>query len=388
MRNLFLLYFLYASVVCFAQKRYSLDELINYGLNHNAYLKVVALDIEKNVVEKKAAYGFEKTAINYSYGEINSRYIDHGISVSQEFEFPLVYTRRGQLQNTRIERSQVSKALVERELIREIKLQYNEIVALKNQIYFYEKVDEILGHAEEVAMEHPRHDLESELMQAKHVEIELMISQLKADIIIAKYALKALVFTEQLPYVLDSLLSRNHIVFVDSLNLNNHPVVGLSKVDVLAAAKELSVMKAEAAPDIYLEYFNNQMDGVKGFQGMVAGVAIPLVWGTQRGQMQGVQVAMDIEQMNLENVLMTLNASYNQDVQEYKKNLLLLEVYENSAEKTSAHLMSLSIERYENDMIGYIEFSRDLEEAVDLHLRYLQTLKDYNASVIQLAYYY
>jgi len=94
-----------------------------------------------------------------------------------------------------------------------------------------------------------------------------------------------------------------------------------------------------------------------------------------------------IAQKNFENDQLQFNAAYNEAFQEYQKNLLSLTYYEQTGTQQADEILSSATIAYKNGEIGYVEYAVLILQSIEIKNNYLNSLNDYNQSVIKLNYF-
>jgi cobalt-zinc-cadmium resistance protein CzcA len=133
-------------------------------------------------------------------------------------------------------------------------------------------------------------------------------------------------------------------------------------------------------------YYNQSIDKVKGFHGFEFGIGIPIFFWGQQGKVQSAKIQTHIAQSDYENYKNNLKASFNQQLQEYHKNLELLNYYENTGLKQADEILRVSQIAYLNGEIGYVEYTQNLSQASGIKSQYLASLNQLNQAIININY--
>ena len=137
-------------------------------------------------------------------------------------------------------------------------------------------------------------------------------------------------------------------------------------------------------PEFNVGYFNTSIDKVTGFQGIKVGAAIPLFKSGTVNRTKAAQFNLKSTQSDLENFKLELNTTITSLKQEYIKNLRSLNYYEQRGLPLAEQIIRVAQTSYQQGDIGYLEFVQNIQQATELKSQYLESLLQYNNSIIQL----
>ena len=126
----------------------------------------------------------------------------------------------------------------------------------------------------------------------------------------------------------------------DSLEqlISDHPQLILNQINTSIADKKIKWEKATLSPSVYAGYFNQQIDGIEGMDGIQLGVSIPLFFWAQKGVSQAAKINADIANQQFQEYDNSLKNEINVAIQSIRKQQVALDYYETTGYKLSNRL--------------------------------------------------
>lgn len=371
------------------QQALSLDDAIKIAIEKNPQLKSASLEVQQQKVLKKTAFDIPKTNFTLMQGQYNSTYKDKNYSVSQEFSFPTVYGIQAKVQKQNVILSEKAQTLTQCELIRNVKSAYYQLVLGKEKLKLLTTQDSIYSKFSDVAQVKYKTGETSNLEKlsaiSKFEEVRLLKGQAEADIKIYQQELQKLLGVDEEVEITDSKLQRQTLsMSADSTAIKQNPMLAYYNQKISVAGSQLSLERNKFLPDLSLGYFNQSLDGVTGFEGFQFGVGIPIFFSGQRGRVQSAKLQTEIAKNDALNYENGLKAHFTQQLQEYKKLSDLLNYYETTGLKQADQILRITQFSYKKGEIGYVEYIQNLTQALSIKSGYLDTLNNYNQTVINI----
>ncbi|MBD0402208.1 CusA/CzcA family heavy metal efflux RND transporter [Flammeovirga sp. EKP202] len=378
----------------------SIDQAISIGLQQNGNMKIANTEIEIAELGKKEALNIQKTQINSTYGQYNSFRNDLGFEVSQNIEFPTVYSKRKDLAKENLIGSQLKLKMTENQIKREIKKAWYQLCYLNEEmelIQFQDSLYKRFLHASNIRFEtEATNFLEKASAETQVMDIENKLFLLQSEINIQKNTLRVLLQdTIGLKFKPQKLEKKGGI---NTRDIESNPTLAFINQQVGVAEAEKKVASAEILPEINLGYFNNSMNGVplsadggfanssNRFQGISVGLAIPIFYGSNKAkidasklkaqnavvQSQQFKIQLEGEQIRLEQEINKLNGSLN--------------YYETKALPQVDRIIENAQKSFEHGAINYIEYFQNINQSLEMKYNYLQTLNTFNQTMIEIEY--
>lgn len=102
--------------------------------------------------------------------------------------------------------------------------------------------------------------------------------------------------------------------------------------------------------------------------------------------MQASDIDSQIARTKYENAQLQLHLMIEKKKQEYRKYEEMIHFYENESLKLSEELIRVATKNYRIREIDYMDYIRNLEQAIEIKTSYLDAINGYNKAVIDLWY--
>ncbi len=389
--TIILLLFTSRSFAQATDKPLTLDEAIKIALQNNPQIKSASLEVDQQNALKKTAFDLPKTNISVLNGQYNSEIKDTYIGITQDIYFPTVYVQQNKVQKQNVLLSEKSLAVTQAELIRNVKSAYYQLVYTNEYLRLLTYQDSVYKNfSEKAELKHKTGEssyLEMLAAKNKYNEVQLQKKQVEADLKIHQQELQKLLNTQQTISIAENKLQKQTLsVSADTAAIKQNPLLAYYNQKITLASSQLSLEKNKFLPDFSIGYFNQSLDGTKGFQGVQFGIGIPLFFWGQQGRVQSAKIETQIAQSDYENYQNNLKALFNQQFQEYQKFSDLVNYYESEGLKEADEILKVSNLAYSKGEIGYVEYIQNLTQAINIKAQYFQSLNDLNQTVININY--
>jgi len=367
-----------------------------------------ALEAQRAV--RRAAFDVGRTSISGSYGQYNSANSDNLFTITQSLALPSVYRSAAQLAGARIESQQRQLALVRAELQRQVRLGYEQAVHARHRLRVLRGQDSVFTEFLRAATlrfktgEAARLEPATALVQQGDVRTQLRTA--RTDIQVAQRQLQALLQLPTPVAVADSilqplaLLAATPAASADSAALAHSPQAQVLQQQVAERQAETRAERARGLPEFTVGYFNQSIIGYqqlelgietyygpgKRFQGVQAGVAVPLLRGPQQARVQAARLQEQVAQATLDRYRAELAGRLDALLARRAEQQERLRYFQQTALPQAAVITRLSTLGYKAGETGYSEYLLNLERARRLRLDYLDALLLHNQTVIELEY--
>jgi heavy metal efflux system protein len=382
----------------------SVKEAIQTALDSNLSVKSAAYSIDANKALKGAAIDLPKTEIDGQYGQFNSYTKDNSFSVSQTFEFPTVYINRYKLASANVTGSEWQYEIARLELATQVKQVYWHYVylAAKQKLLSYQ--DSLFSGFQRAAELRARagetNRLEMITARSQSLEIRNQLFEVSSDI--GTYSRKLMVLMNCRKTVIPSETELHKIDAgfpQDSTRLEQSPLLGYVQQQVEVSRLNKKLEQSQMLPDLSIGYFNQTIIGtqeVNGmprefgpdfrFQGVQAGIAIPLWFGPYASKSKAAKINENIARTDAENYSLSIAGSYQSALDEYKKYSVTIDYYEKQAIPESDLIIEQSTRAYRTGEMDYLDYVLSLNRALSIRQNYLDALDSYNHTIISLEY--
>ena len=393
------------SVVSFnetkAQTITSSDQAVKVALENNGKVKSAEAKVELSKSEKKAKYNLAKTDIGFQYGQYNSFENDFAFDVNQSFAFPTVYSSQRKAAQEKIVGSELEKSATENELKLMVRGAWNQLCYLTELQKLLEFQDSLYSKFNDVAQ--LRYELEATNYLEK-VAAETQLMEVKNKIFMNVSQIKNM--ESRLNFLLNDtsdysyepkLFVELEIASSDSASLAQNPQLQLAYQRVQIAKSVKKVEAVKALPELSLGYFNQSLIGSETsignvanssnrFSGLQAGVSIPLFYGSYKANVKSAEIKEQIAKTEADYFNSQLQNQFEQQLNIVLMYQNSLGYYQNKAIPQSDLVLDNAQKSFENGAINYVEYFQNVKQALQLKFSHLNTLKDFNQSVIKLEY--
>jgi len=381
----------------------TIDEAVTIALQNNNAMRVATLNIESARALKPTAAELPKFGLNAQLGQNNSLHFDQSFQVSQSIPFPTVFgAKKGKI-NAEIKKKEWDKAITENELKKEVRSFYYHLEYLLYNKARLQYLDSL--YAGFIRVARIRFDagdikkIEISTAESKKGEIDLLLQQNEIYLSSAYQNLQVLL------NVPDSLAISTSGTYAplqvsqltDTAAINANPALQSLYQDIALAEQNKKVEKAQSLPDFTFGYTNQSLIGFQSVNGQdryfgadkrfsyaSVGIAIPLTIFAAKAhvrsldyQKQAAEAAAALKQQTLYTGLQTAISQYRQDVKQYS-------YYLNTAIPNAKDIVNAAQVGYKTGDISYVEYLYALQTATDIELKYLQSIRQVNQSVINI----
>lgn len=276
-----LLHIIFSSAVASAV---SFDDILGQIKKNNAELKYATAQMEAQASEIKTTNNLSDPTVDGSYLFGNDASGDKWeVGVSQEFDWPGLYSARGAANDARIEALRRSYSVMQSKLLFEA---YNiclDIVACNRAIVFQEKVMADLNKLYDTNMKAFNYG-EVSIIDVNKLKIERIALQQKIDNLVSKRDAKVLElegYNGNLPIAGVETIEEypeNALSTLDSYLAaakNNSPDIALSQAQLTADMKDAKVAGTQGLPKFNVGYKHAKEEGYN-FNGVTFGMSLPV----------------------------------------------------------------------------------------------------------------
>ena len=374
-------------------KSIDLEEAMQIARDKNLKLKNAELRTKQAEKDKQGLINLKPTEINYKSGQLYSEGTDRHFEVVQSIGSPLktVYERK-KIQH-QIKLREINAELTKDELLRDVKIAYfdwiflfNKEKILQKKVHLYKefkRISKLKNDLGETAL------LEFATAETQFMEAKNELSKVFNEMAIAKNNLKELLNIDHTIIPERDTLEIYEINYQidESGNYQSSLVHDYYDQQLKVAEQELKMSKAELFPDIRVGYFDQEINNVKGFNGWMIGVSVPLWFLPNNAKIQKTKIQTQInrnelksqmnkQEMKIKNLAHQLNTYHDQIV-----------YYRNDALDQAVRLLDMAQKKYDNEDIEYYEYLESLKNAYKIKMNYLSLVKDYNKTASKLEFY-
>ncbi|WP_035566614.1 CusA/CzcA family heavy metal efflux RND transporter [Hymenobacter sp. IS2118] len=352
-----------------------------------------------------------RTTIQGTYGQFNSYRNDNQFSLTQPLSLPGVYRSQARLADAQVVNRELQLTQVQAELRRQVRLSYEQAVHARHRLRVLRGQDSIYTEflraanlrfkTGEVAR------LEPATALVQQGETQALLRQARTDYAVAQRQLQALLQQPTGVVIADSVLrpitsAAAPAAKADTALLAQNAQARVLQQQVLERQATTRAEQAQGLPSFTLGYFNQSLigpqtvGGVGGperyygggdrFQGVTAGVALPLVRGPQKARVEAARLQEKIAQTQARRYQAELTARVD-ELQARRQELAeRVQFYEQTGLPQAAVIVRLSTRAFKAGEMGYSEYLLNLDRVLKLRTAHLDALLAHNQTLIELNY--
>ncbi len=379
----------------------TLQQAIEIALQNNNRIKIAQYEIEVEKTGKYGAITIPKTEFSYASGEFNAPTItDNLYGVTQRINFPTVYTSQFKLAKARINSGEQLKAIAENELTADVKSSYLRYMYLLMNKRLLQRQDSLYSNLDRSSsMRYKTGEstkLESVTSATQSMQITNKLLQNEADMRIAKKRLQVVLNTNDNISVKNAELVPDEIdLDIESQSVEQSPLYVYLKQQLEVRKRETNVERNKILPDVMFGYNSQTFIGAQTnsavnqnfsdddrFSFFQVGIAIPILPGGHRSKIKAAKIEEDIAQSQIEMNQTQLEGELQNLLQEYYKLQGTLNYYQNEALPQAELIIDNSEKSFKSGNVSYTQYLQNLTLANSIQTEYLNTLYQYNQSII------
>ena len=391
-KNIIIILLILTGSSCFSQSSdtLSLDKAVQLALENHLWIKAAKLEVEREETLKKSAIDFEKTEASYRRGEINSPAIDYEWDITQGIKFPTTYVSQSKLQQQKILLSENALNVTATELEKNVRSSYYQLAYEEERFRLVDSLESLFSAFADVAEKRYRagetNILEKTSAQGRFQQVQLRKIQAEADVIEARNELQQWMGTDISLLLPESVFQKAVIQISDSAILTENASLKFYNQAISVFEQQQKVTNAAFLPDLYGGYFNQQIDGVKGFSGFKVGIRIPLFFWADQGKSQAADLNAQIAKTKYDNYLRMTTTEYLNKIQELNKFREQVSWYNDKGKRTSDELLRFAERGFSMGEIDYLMYINSIEQAITIKTEYLLAMNQYHQTVIEINY--
>ena len=369
-----------------AQQAISLEEAQRIALDHYPSMRAARLDAQSAEALKKSALDLGETEISTGGEEIGpgNEATYTLIAVRQNLDILSIGAKRRNL-NQQARVAEAEAQVAERELRREVGIDYVVAIVARERVNVYQHLDSIYRGFEHAAQLRYETEASSKLeyisarQQAR--QAQLALDEARRDERIALQNLNRWL-GEGADYRADTQWSVDRLVVAE----NDHPSIVLAREKVRLAETQLKAEKAEWLPKLYVQGGTQKIGAQMGFWTYEVGVSMPL-FSARSAKAKAGRLQQEAEKARQEHTRQQLDNELRRLTEMDEKWSYQLRYYRETALPLADEQQRVALASYKEGAIGYIDFIQNMKEAAKEQLDYWTACEEYMTNKMNLLYY-
>ncbi|MDX2281571.1 MAG: CusA/CzcA family heavy metal efflux RND transporter [Saprospiraceae bacterium] len=312
------------------------------------------------------------------------------LGVSQNFPSGKATRANRQLNVQNILQSQAGLQLTRRELVRQVRENFQHIGYLQSRIILLARLDSVYQNFNSVADARYRtgdaSQAEKLAVQDRAAQIRLQIETARREIISDQFALGQLLGLGQSVQAVVQPLAAVGFSLADSVRVANSAYALYAQSAIGLAEAQKKVQQAALAPTFSAGLFGQYLGNGDVYPGWQLGLNVPLFKKAQQKQVQAASIGVQVAQSEYQNALLSQQSRLTASVFEFQKFESLTAYYDQQGKTVAGELMRSGALNYQQGEIGYFEYVLNLDQALQIESQYLENLLQRNLTAIEIQY--
>lgn len=387
MKNYFVtMLLLFIATASVAQQILSEQAALDSTMKYSPLLKSAELQVKQSNYLRKSLFNLSNPEViaESPTGEF------YAVGILQSIEFPTVYIKQGQLLKQQSLLSEKGKALTVNEIKRLIRsvylntqyswqlskqLKYQD--SLYNQIYLSAKRQfeaGVIDYLAKTFAESQYGEVHNQFVQAENT-YKANVQQLKlytgmsAELNVS-------------PLIKLSALT----VQADTSSVTQSPFVQYARQNQLVSQKQVSLARNRVLPALVFGYLNQGAKETETYYRFRVGFTVPLWFWQYSGNIKAAKTGLQIAEQQTLVQRQQLTADLQTAISEYNSTQQAVAYYEASGLRQADDIINAAKRFFESGQTDYIAYIRNINDAYTIKRTYLETLRNYNQSIININY--
>jgi len=385
-----------------AQQKIPLPAAIDSALKNNAALQVSMTEVDYNKALGKNSFDVQKATAGFEYGKFNSLANDNRFSISQNIDFPSVYTRQSAIQKTNIRISETSLRQHQLDIRTRVKSAYYAILVLQHKRRLLLQADSIYGgFLEKAEQRFTSGDVDAlELATARNqrsqISNQLEILKTDYEVLLTRFNVLLNSHGQVIPEA-DCVLYRLSGL-PDTERIADNPALRLQQQQIMLSQQQHKLEKSKLLPSLTLGYSNTSVvgwqtttagsdvyfDRDKRFSSVNVGLGIPVFSGAQRSRIRASNVLIKQRQQELDVTKQELRTGMEDAMRIYTQNSKLISSYQSSILPNASKIISTTTDKLNAGEIGYLDWVILINQSIQLRSEYFNTVQQLNEAAFEI----
>ena len=371
-------------------KRVSLEEAIEIALQNHPRLKVATAEIEKSRATRGEIWDGGSTSFSYAWGQLNGEFNkDNEMSIEQSLGSFLTPFYKNSLVKSQVSTGEYYRNMVKKEIIAEVKRAWT-YYQYANSIYsLYKHQDEIAGKLKQSGdLRYSQGDIdltEKNMISAMAANMRTMLLHWQEEVSLAKKRLTWVCYSDIQILPSDDSLAIFLSSDTDLLPSADHLNYFLGKVD--EQKKLLQIERSKFFPEFSFGYTRQKIAPLKNLNSWMVGVSFPILFFPQKSRSKQAKISLRIAEWEADNNRTMLNNKVEELRGRLRQQKESLQYFTEAALNEAESLQNSAVSRYGANEIDITEFVQSINSARDIKKSYIETVYNYNVSVLELELY-
>jgi len=386
-RIAFIFISLFFSLASFCQKQISAADAVSMAVKNSKNISASDLVIKQQKQLLKSSINLPNPEL-FAESPTGKFYT---VFFTQSIEFPTVYGKQYQLQEQRIGLAEKEKVVTEAEIkyqVVQLYLLLQYVDTLQKQLYIQDTVYAgitisagrqfdagQIDYLQKVFTETQYGEIHNQYLQSQ-INVSNLQSQLQF-LTGMQEPFRAVQLTNQL---LDIAVQQ------DSAALIYNPALQLYKQAQNISEKNIELQKNKALPGLAFGYFNQGERSTPIGNRFRFGITLPLWFWQYKSNINAAKTELEINKQKTNGLQQQLSVQMIQAQNGLAINEQSLKYYQTTGIKKANEIISTAKRFFESGETDYINYLRNINDAYQMQLKYLEAIRNYNQSILSIKY--
>jgi outer membrane protein, heavy metal efflux system len=370
----------------FAQQTMSEAEVVDLALKNSGTIQAAELKIKQSQFREKTAFNIPNPDV-IAESPTGTFY---AVGVLQSLEFPTVYYRQHRVNKELTKLSKHDKEISRQQLISFIRSLYLNLQVTEaeyNQLRVQDSLYAKMSQSADRQFEAGTIDyLAKKFTETQAAEIHNQLIEKQGDYETLSNQLKTFTGFNGLIKATDLSVLETDVGGFDSAMIASNPSMKYYEQLKQVNKQSLSLQRNKALPGIVVGYLNQGERTTETYYRFRVGVTVPLWFWQYSGNIKSAKTAVALAASEKKGQEQVLTADLHQAIGNVRKFRQSLQYYQLHGIDQADEIIDTARKLFESGQTDYIAFLRNANDAYAIKTRYLETLKNYNQSVITLNY--
>jgi outer membrane protein, heavy metal efflux system len=382
---LFVAFLIGSSTTLLAQTTLTLDSALASSYRYHPSLMESNAGVLEQQRLRGAAFALPNPELTLETPEV-----DFTWEVSQSFDFPTAYVSRHKMGKQNMLLAQSGADVTKAELRQQVRLNYLDLQHAQARVSILRQQDSLLANvaratqrrldAGDVGLLENLNAQNS--YQAKH--IELLSAQSDERNAAQQLALATgLSLSNRSADTLQPSATGKQFT-LDNAGSVQSPWVSWATQNAAVAKQNLKVERASLLPSFNVAYLHNDGNPAVAPTRVDFGITVPIWFWSYTSRIAAAKYRYQQTDYRLQRTLLEQNGLRQRYLSDLAKYEASMSYYQSTALPQSDAIESAATRSYTSGAIGYVEFLQNIQMVFDTRLAYLDAVRNYNETVIQL----
>lgn len=371
----------------------SMDKAVTLTLANNPTAKNAALSVNMFSENEQTGILSDPLHVSYSYGNSTASLSSRYLGIQQNIMFPLRTMAQTNYNKKLTKVSRAEQSLTTNKLISETKAAYTcWLYDYVKQRLLSQTADLINLFLDSTGLPVTKADtsvLERLSLETEYAGIQNLHFQATQELRISENKLAQMIFTKEHFIPVDTSLE---IYALQSARSGTDKFLPSKTIQYYNELTDLNrsvevLERSKLFPELEIGYFNWEVTHYYHFQGIHLGMSIPLWYPTQRRKIRESIINTDISRNESDNQEYITGLTIENLKLQLDQLFVFISYYRENGLKLAELQEKLAVNSISHEKVTYLEFLKQISQSLHVKLEYLDKVKQYNLSAIQLEYY-